>query len=61
MTKNDLKKIMKNKGVRQWQVADKLKISEQALSRLFRYELKQADVDKIVGAIDDIAKENAAY
>lgn len=61
MIKNELQKMMKDKGVKQWQVADELKMSEQSLSRLFRYELKKSDVDKIINAIEVISKENAAH
>lgn len=61
MTKTELQKLMKDKGVKQWQVADELKISEQSLSRLFRYKLKETDVDKIINAIEVISKENAAH
>lgn len=60
MIKNELQKMMKDKGVKQWQVADELKMSEQSLSRLFRYELKKSDVDKIINAIEVISRENAA-
>ena len=41
----------------QWQVADKLGVSEMTLVRKLRYELPEEEQQKIFSIIDEISKE----
>ena len=39
MANQDIKRKIKESGIKMWQIADKLGVSEMTLSRKFRYEL----------------------
>lgn len=61
MTKNkDLREYAKNKGVKLWEVADKLGISEPTMTRKLRRELPAEEKEKIISIIDEIAAERGA-
>ena len=46
---------MKQAKIFQWQLADKLVISEMSLVRKLRYELSEEEKQKILKAIDELA------
>lgn len=53
----DIRATVKSKGVRFWEIADKLGIQDSGLSRKLRKELPQAEKEAIFKAIDEIAME----
>lgn len=58
MKNKDIRDSAKKAGVRMWQIADRLGIFDSAFSKKLRYELPQAERDKILKIIADIAAEN---
>lgn len=44
-------------GIRLWQVAEAIGMNESAFSRKLRRELPQAEKEKIIAAIEKLAKE----
>ncbi len=54
----DIRRKLKELKVMQWQVADKLDISEMTLVRKLRYELPEAEKQKIFAIIEELATEN---
>lgn len=55
---SDIKDLMKEEGVRQWQVADVLNMNEATLSRILRRNLDTDMESRIIQAINSIALEN---
>ncbi len=55
----DIRELLKEKRVRQWQVADKLGIAEMTLVRKLRYELTAEEKQKIFTIIEELATENS--
>lgn len=55
----DIRAKAKGAGVRMWELADHLKISEPTVTRKLRHELPQAEKDRIFSIIEEIAKEKA--
>ena len=49
---------MVSNNVKQWEVAELLKISEPSLSRLLRHELPEEEQDRIVKAIEERSNRN---
>lgn len=62
LANTDIRIAAKNKGVRLWEVAETLKISEPTMTRKLRRELPQDEKRRIFEIIDEIAaeKKNAA-
>lgn len=60
MCNQDLKAAMKKAKVRQWQVADKLGVSEQTVIRHLRYELSEEYRQKILSIIEELSAEKTA-
>ena len=54
-----IRRKLKETKVMQWQVADKLGVSEMTLVRKLRYELSEAEKQKIFQIINEIATENS--
>lgn len=52
MCNADLKEKMRNRGVRQWQIAEYIGISESVLSRHMRHELSSDLRDQVLNAIE---------
>ena len=52
---NDIKDIIKQKGIKQWQVAEKIGISERTLIVWLRSELNDDRRQKIEKAINALA------
>ena len=55
----DIRELLKENRVRQWQVADKLGIAEMTLVRKLRYELTAEEKQKIFTIIEELATENS--
>ena len=53
----EIKTYAKEKGVKLWQVADELKITDGQLSRKLRYELPESEREQILSIIDLIAED----
>lgn len=53
----DIRAAAKSAGVKSWEIADHLKISEPSITRKLRHELPQAEKDRIFSIIEEIAKE----
>ena len=53
----EIRRKLKETKVMQWQVADELGVSEMTLVRKLRYELPEAEKQKIFSVIDKIAVE----
>ena len=53
----DIRQLLKNNGIYQWQVAQKLGMKDTNFSRLMREELEQSKKQKIKNIISDILKE----
>ena len=56
MANSDIKLIAAGKGVKLWQVADKLGIADGSLSRKLRNELSQEEKEHILQIITQIAE-----
>lgn len=59
MRNADIKNKLKEAKIFQWQLADKLLISEMSLVRKLRYELPQEEKQKILKIIEELATENS--
>lgn len=55
MRNAEIKNKLKETKIFQWQLADKLKISEMSLVRKLRYELSEEEKQKILVAINELA------
>ena len=53
----DIRAKAKGAGVKLWEIADKLGITDSHFSRKLRHELPQAEKDRIFSVIEEIAKE----
>lgn len=53
----DIRAKAKGAGVKLWEIADRLNISEPSITRKLRHELPQAEKDRIFSIIEKIAKE----
>lgn len=59
-TNESCRRHAKNNGVYLWQVADRLGISESALTKKIRHEFSDKDREAFINAVDQIVKERAA-
>lgn len=59
MTKKNMtvRTAAREKGVKLWQIADKIGLHQSNLSCLLRYELTDEEKGKFLQVIDEIAKE----
>lgn len=51
MKKEEVKLLMKQNGVKQWEVAEKMEISEFTLSRWLRKELRGKQLERLQEAV----------
>jgi len=56
MNNHEIRGKMKEKGIKQWEIADVLGISEFTLSRWLRKEILDSKRQRILEAIESIAK-----
>ena len=59
MSNQELRKEIKQSGVKMWQIADKIGISDMTLSRKFRYELSGEEKEAIREIIAEIQSDSA--
>lgn len=57
MCNEAIRKAASDKGIKLWQIADKLGINDGNFSRKLRKELPQEEQERILHIIDDLAKE----
>ncbi|MCI9293029.1 MAG: hypothetical protein HFF01_02645 [Erysipelotrichaceae bacterium] len=57
MRNNELRDYVKGKGVKLWEIAEKLNINDGNFSRKLRKELSAEEKERIKGIIDEIVKE----
>lgn len=53
----DIRKVAKDNGIKLWQIAKKLGISDGNFSRKLRDELSEGEKDRILTIIAELAKE----
>lgn len=53
-----IRRKLKEKKVLQWQLAEKMEVSEMTLVRKLRRELEEEEQKRIIAIIEDIAKNN---
>lgn len=61
MTNKEIRKILKELNIFQWQIADVLDIPEASLSRWFRKELTQEQHDDVINAIQKIVADQRKH
>ena len=59
MCNYEIREEMKSRGVRQWQVAECMNISESVLSRMMRHELDPNTAQDVRTAIDKVVATSA--
>ena len=57
MNNRDIRNAAGGYGIRLWQVAEAIGMNESAFSRKLRKELPQEEKEKILAAIEKLAKE----
>ena len=57
MTGKEIKRIIKEKGVKIWQVAEKFGVADTTFSKYLRREFDEDKTQKILNIIDELAKE----
>lgn len=56
----DVRAAAKEKGVRFWQLAEKLGVSDTTLAKLFRHELPDNKKAQLMKIIDELALDNGS-
>ena len=59
MNNMDLRDYAKSKGVKLWQIAEKLNINDGNFSRKLRKELPDQEKKKIIMIVDEVANSEA--
>ncbi len=57
MTGTEIKRIIKEKGVKIWQVAEKFGVADTTFSKYLRKEFSEEDSNRILNIINELAKE----
>lgn len=60
MANNLVRELARSKGVKLWQIAERLPLSDANFSRKLRRELPEAEREKVLGIIEQIAREKEA-
>lgn len=58
MTNNDVRQAAARAGVKLWQVADKLGVTDSTFSRKLRKELPQEEKEKVFAIVAELSKGN---
>lgn len=58
-TNAEIRNAAKEKGVRLWEIANRVGVNDGNFSRKLRQELPQAEKEKILSIVDDIAASRA--
>lgn len=61
MTNKEIRKVLKELNIFQWQIADVLDIPEVSLSRWFRKELTREQHDDVINAIQKIVADQRKH
>lgn len=59
MTNKEIRCAAGKYGIRLWQVAEAVGMNESAFSRKLRHELQQEEKERILEAIEKLAKEDS--
>ena len=57
MTGSEVRTLIKNSGVHQWQIADEIGLAESTFSRRMRYTFTDEEVSRIKEAIEKVQKQ----
>jgi len=57
MPNKKIKDLMKEKGITQWKVADKMGVCEMTLIRLLRRELTPEKEQEVINAINEVQND----
>lgn len=57
MNNNDIRRKAASEGIRLWQIAEALKITDSSFSRKLRKELPQEEKEKIFSIIQKLSQE----
>lgn len=57
MNNNDIRRKAASEGIRLWQIAEVLKITDSSFSRKLRKELSQEEKEKIFSIIQKLSRE----
>lgn len=57
MNNNDIRRKAASEGIRLWQIAEVLKITDSSFSRKLRKELPQEEKEKIFSIIQKLSRE----
>jgi len=57
MCNEDIRKAIKQCGIKYWQLADILNISEATITRMLRHELCKEEKNKILSILENYKKE----
>lgn len=57
MKNKEIREAAKKAGIKLWQIAEKLGISEPTMTRKLRCELADEEQQRILNIIDELAKE----
>ena len=60
MNNKDIKDSIKNAGLYQWMVADRINMAESTFYRKMRHELPEEEKQKIYSAIEELKKQKEA-
>lgn len=54
MENMDIRELLQKSGIRMWELADQMKISEPTMTRLFRRKLSGVKRERVLKAIEDL-------
>lgn len=56
MENMDIRELLQKSGIRMWELADQMKISEPTMTRLFRRKLSGVKRERVLKAIEELQK-----
>ena len=56
MENMDIRELLRKSGIRMWELADQMKISEPTMTRLFRRKLSGVKRERVLKAIEELQK-----
>lgn len=59
LANQEIRNAAKQRGIRLWQAADALGITDATFSRKLRHELQEDEREQVLGVIAQLASENA--
>lgn len=61
MTNFEIRKRLSFSGIRLWQLADELGVSEATVTRMFRKPIEGETLNRVVAAIEKLEQEGKVY